>query len=65
MNTISDIIPLTALAAVYFLPTIIAAVRQHQIASVFVVNLFTGWTFFGWVAALVMAVRDKPRSARV
>lgn len=44
----------------YFAPTIVAVARglRHQ-GQVFVVNLFTGWTFFGWVIALVMALRPK------
>lgn len=42
----------------YFLPTFIAARRDRRM--VLVVNLFTGWTFIGWVAALAMAVRPQP-----
>lgn len=38
----------------YFLPTIIAAARHHHNAgAIFVLNLFLGWTFLGWVLALV------------
>ena len=41
------------LIAAYFLPWIIAASRYHNnIGSIFVVNLFLGWTFLGWVVAL-------------
>lgn len=41
----------------YFFPTIVAAKRQHRSAgAVFVLNLFLGWTFLGWVAALVWAL---------
>jgi hypothetical protein len=40
----------------YFLPTLIASHRKHhQQASIFVINLFLGWTFLGWVIALAMA----------
>lgn len=43
--------------AVYFVPTLIAALRGIPNAvSVAVVNLFLGWTFLGWVVALAMAV---------
>ena len=43
--------------AVYFVPTIIAGLRGIPNAlSVFVVNLFLGWSFLGWVVALAMAV---------
>jgi len=43
--------------ALYFLPFIIAASRRHpQSAPIFVINFFFGWTFIGWVAALVWSV---------
>lgn len=40
----------------YFLPSIIAFSnnRKNKVA-IFVLNLFLGWTFFGWVGALVWA----------
>ena len=41
----------------YFLPTIIAGARSHaKGAGILIVNLFLGWTFFGWVAALAWSV---------
>ncbi|MCL2615324.1 MAG: superinfection immunity protein [Dehalococcoidia bacterium] len=43
--------------AIYFLPTIIAVLRHHRNAlAVFLVNLFFGWTFIGWVIALIWSV---------
>lgn len=40
----------------YFLPSIVASSRKHHSAgSVFVLNLFLGWTFIGWVVALAWA----------
>ena len=46
---------------VYFVPTIIAAVRQtRNLVYIILLNLLAGWTFLGWVAALVWAiVADK------
>lgn len=44
------------LLGLYFLPAIIAAIRRSRANPVFVVNLFLGWTFIGWVVALAMAV---------
>ncbi|MCL1885621.1 MAG: superinfection immunity protein [Dehalococcoidia bacterium] len=42
---------------IYFLPTIIAVLRHHRNAlAVFLVNLFFGWTFIGWVIALIWSV---------
>ena len=43
-------------AAVYFLPAIVAACRHHhnQLA-IFALNLLLGWTFGGWVIAMIWA----------
>lgn len=45
----------------YWLPTIVAAIRKVPNAgSVIVVNAFLGWTFVGWVVAMAMAARTQP-----
>jgi Superinfection immunity protein len=46
----------------YFLPAIIAAVRsKRDTLAIFLLNLFLGWTFVGWIVALVWAVKaDRP-----
>ena len=42
--------------AFYFLPIIIAAIRGHNnCLSIFILNLLLGWTFVGWVVALIWA----------
>lgn len=41
----------------YFIPT--AAAYTGRRGSVFIVNLFFGWTFIGWVIALFMAIRSR------
>jgi len=53
------------LALLYFLPTIIAAQRENSnTVGIFAMNLLWGWTFVGWVIALVWALSrqsvDKP-----
>jgi hypothetical protein len=46
----------TVLSLGYMLPWAIAATRgKSNQASVAIVNFFLGWTFIGWVVALVMA----------
>lgn len=41
---------------IYFLPDWVAQSRGHpNRGSIFVLNLFLGWTFLGWVAALIWA----------
>ncbi len=43
------------IAIMYFIPSFIAFNKSHG-AGVFVLNLFLGWTFIGWVVALAWAV---------
>ncbi len=48
---------LIVIVAAYFLPTIIAAIRNHhQVNPIFMLNLLLGWTVLGWIAALIWAV---------
>lgn len=48
--------------AMYFLPTIIAVVgRRRNAVLVAVVNTLLGWSFVGWIVALVMAVTREPQ----
>ena len=43
--------------ALYFLPTIIAAVRRSKsILGIILLNIFAGWTFIGWVIALIWSL---------
>jgi len=40
--------------AIYFLPALIALHRgHHQMLAIFLLNLFLGWSFLGWIASLV------------
>jgi Superinfection immunity protein len=53
------------LLPVYFLPVFIARARHvPDLAPVTVINVFLGWTFFGWVTALALAVRDRRPEGR-
>lgn len=46
---------------IYFVPTIVGRSRGvPNLGSVFVINLFLGWTLIGWVVALAMASRSVP-----
>ncbi len=43
--------------AVYFLPTIIGAVRHAKsIVGIILVNIFAGWTGVGWIIALIWSL---------
>lgn len=52
----------------YFLPTVVAAMRRHhQGGAIFLLNLLLGWTFLGWVIALVWsatAVQKPPHASQ-
>jgi T4 superinfection immunity protein len=49
----------------YFFPIFIAAFRSHpNSGAVFIVNLFLGWTFLGWVISLAMACSSIRREVR-
>ena len=51
---------------VYFLPTIIALISgSNRKGAVFAMNLFLGWTFIGWIWALVWAVSSKRQQQNV
>ncbi len=45
--------------AIYFIPVIIAYVRKHNnTLAITIMTLFIGWTFFGWLAALLWALNS-------
>ena len=37
------------------------AERAPRFQAIFALNLLTGWTFIGWVAALIWAMVDEPK----
>ena len=49
------------LAAVgYFLPSFVAKARRHKnTMAIFMLNLFLGYSFVGWVVALVWAFKEE------
>ena len=50
----------------YFLPSLIALARsKRDLLSIFLLNLFLGWSVIGWIIALVWALKhDVPAAAR-
>jgi hypothetical protein len=54
---------LGALLGLYFAPAIVASARKHHnTLAIFVLNFFLGWTFLGWVVALVWAFTADRRA---
>ena len=49
---------LTALFwVIYFIPSIVAVRRNHRSkGGIMVLNLLLGWTFIGWIGALVWSL---------
>jgi hypothetical protein len=56
------LVVLPAAIAIYLLPAFVAGTRNHNNAlAIFWLNFFLGWSFLGWVAALVWACTDNVR----
>jgi len=48
---------------VYFLPTIVASKNKKKNSdAILILNLFLGWTFVGWIIALVWAVMHEEKN---
>lgn len=43
---------------IYFLPAFIGR-KKNSAVGIFLLNLFLGWTFLGWLGALIWAVSSK------
>ena len=55
--TIAELVLITLAMLIYFLPSLIALLRQHKNKlAIFLLNLFLGWTIIGWVSSLVWSV---------
>jgi hypothetical protein len=53
---------LLMLLALYFLPTLIARDKKGA-TGIFLLNFFLGWTFFGYMIALLWALAADPKPA--
>ena len=55
--SIVELLVIVLIVAFYFMPTLIAFLRQHKNKlAIFVLNLFLGWSVLGWVVSLVWSV---------
>lgn len=54
-----EIIIFIFLVAIYFLPTIVATIKEKKNSTaIFILNLLVGWTLIGWVVALVWSFTE-------
>jgi uncharacterized membrane protein HdeD (DUF308 family) len=59
----SGILMLLLGIAIYFAPTLVANSRgKRNTTAIFCLNLFTGWTFIGWIIALVWAFTHESKN---
>jgi hypothetical protein len=50
--------------AVYLLPTIVAALRHAKsMVGIVLLNVLLGWTFIGWIIALIWSLTGKTQKA--
>jgi hypothetical protein len=60
MNSPVHLLIWLAALAIYFTPAIVAWTRHASRRGwATVINVFFGWTVFGWIVALVMACRGR------
>lgn len=56
-STMSELLLVVLIFAFYFVPTLVAFLRQHKNkVPIFLLNLLLGWTLLGWAASLVWSV---------
>lgn len=66
MGAFVGLILILLVVAAYFLPTLVAWQRKHNVSGVLIVNFLVGWTMIGWIIALVMACgTDKTQNITV
>ena len=52
-----ELVIITLMFAAYFLPSLIAFLRQHKNKlAIFLLNLLLGWTALGWVGSIIWSV---------
>ena len=57
------LIILSLIVVVYFLPSMVALGRRNpDINSVFLINLWLGWTIIGWITAIGWALDRKSQA---
>ena len=64
METILGLLMVLSLIGIYILPAAVARARDHhQESAIWALNILLGWTFIGWVIALVWALTAVRKSS--
>lgn len=60
------LLPIVAcMLAIFFLPGIMASKRKHHNSgAIWLLNILLGWTFLGWIIALIWAMTSRPPAER-
>jgi len=62
METLVFIVMLLISFGMYFLPSFVANSKKHKnLTGIILLNLLLGWTFLGWVIALVWSVQAQDK----
>lgn len=55
-----ELLVLLVMVPIYFVPLIVAAARRSRsLLGIGLLNVLAGWTFVGWVGALIWAVASE------
>jgi hypothetical protein len=53
------ILPLILVGIIYFIPSYIASKKnKYNKNLIYIINFFLGWSLFGWLGALYLALKD-------
>lgn len=64
IRVIAGLIALAVCLPLYFLPTILGRKKRNAVA-IFAVNFLLGWSFIGWVVALVWSLSAESQPVQV
>lgn len=60
VGAFGGILIILGIGILYFLPCVVCAFREPKAGwAIFIINLFLGWTFIGWVVALAWAASGE------
>jgi hypothetical protein len=60
VGIMGSFIAILIVALIYFLPSVIASARDRKNGcAIFALNLLGGWTFIGWLVALIWAISEE------